>query len=179
MKTARCWRAKAHCRLPAGERPITIVGDRDRLRQLFLNLVDNAIKYTPEGGTVTLAVRRQNGTALFLVQDTGIGIPPEEIGKIFNRFYGWTKPLTRARRDRVGTFDREVDCGAAPGKYLGHKRSEQGFHVHGNAAFKLRGRLSAQWQAFGKTARPDQEDRDGCLAPDSPLATLRVLEIRS
>jgi heavy metal sensor kinase len=74
---------------------ITLVGDRDRLRQLFLNLVDNAIKYTPEGGTVTLAARRQNGSALFLVKDTGIGIPPDEIGKIFNRFYRVDKARSR------------------------------------------------------------------------------------
>jgi signal transduction histidine kinase len=77
--------------------PITLVGDKDRLRQLFLNLVDNAIKYTPEGGTVTLAARRQNGTALFQVQDTGIGIPPEEIEKIFDRFYRVDKARSRER----------------------------------------------------------------------------------
>ena len=75
--------------------PITIVGDKDRLRQLFLNLVDNAIKYTPEGGTVTLAARRQNGSALFEVQDTGIGIPAEEVGKIFDRFYRVDKARSR------------------------------------------------------------------------------------
>ena len=75
--------------------PITIVGDRGRLRQLLLNLVDNAIKYTPEGGTVTLAVRRQNGAALFEVQDTGIGIPPGEIDKIFDRFYRVDKARSR------------------------------------------------------------------------------------
>ena len=75
--------------------PITIVGDRDRLRQLFLNLVDNAIKYTPEGGSVTLTARRQNGTALFQVHDTGIGIPAEETDKIFNRFYREDKARSR------------------------------------------------------------------------------------
>jgi two-component system, OmpR family, sensor kinase len=75
--------------------PITIVGDRDRLRQLFLNLVDNAIKYTPEGGSVTLTARRQNGTALFQVHDTGIGIPAEETDKIFNRFYRVDKARSR------------------------------------------------------------------------------------
>jgi heavy metal sensor kinase len=75
--------------------PITIVGDRGRLRQLLLNLVDNAIKYTPEGGTVTLAVRRQNGSALLEVQDTGIGIPPGEIDKIFDRFYRVDKARSR------------------------------------------------------------------------------------
>ena len=75
--------------------PITIVGDKDRLRQLFLNLVDNAIKYTPEGGTVMLAARHQNSSALFQVKDTGIGIPQEEIGKIFDRFYRVDKARSR------------------------------------------------------------------------------------
>jgi signal transduction histidine kinase len=75
--------------------PITIVGDRLRLRQLFLNLIDNAIKYTPEGGAVTLQVERQNGSALFEVADTGIGIPPEEIDRIFDRFYRVDKARSR------------------------------------------------------------------------------------
>ena len=75
--------------------PITLVGDRLRLRQLFLNLIDNAIKYTPEGGTVTLALEKQNGSAVFRVQDTGIGIPPGETDKIFDRFYRVDKARTR------------------------------------------------------------------------------------
>jgi heavy metal sensor kinase len=74
---------------------ITIVGDRVRLRQLFLNLIDNAIKYTPEGGRVMLSVERQNGTAQFEVQDTGIGIPSQEIPRIFDRFYRVDKARAR------------------------------------------------------------------------------------
>ena len=75
--------------------PVTIVGDRIRLRQLFLNLIDNAIKYTPEGGTVTLAVDRKNSTALFEIVDTGIGIPHEDQTKIFDRFYRVDKARSR------------------------------------------------------------------------------------
>jgi signal transduction histidine kinase len=52
-----------------------------------LNLVDNAIKYTPEDGRVTLSSQRQNGWITVKVQDTGIGIPKEEQSKIFDRFY--------------------------------------------------------------------------------------------
>lgn len=74
---------------------VTIVGDRVRLRQLFLNLIDNAIKYTPEGGTVALAVGRENGSALFRVRDSGIGIPPEEQGRVFDRFYRVDKARSR------------------------------------------------------------------------------------
>jgi heavy metal sensor kinase len=75
--------------------PVTIVGDRLRLRQLFLNLIDNAIKYTPAGGSVTLTVGRQDGNAVFQVADTGIGIPADEIGKIFDRFYRVDKARSR------------------------------------------------------------------------------------
>jgi heavy metal sensor kinase len=75
--------------------PITIVGDRLRLRQLFLNLIDNAIKYTPEGGAVILSVVRHDGVAQFRVEDTGIGIAPEELGRIFDRFYRVDKARSR------------------------------------------------------------------------------------
>ena len=77
--------------------PITIVGDRVRLRQLFLNLVDNAIKYTPERGHVWMSIRREDGTAVFEVQDTGIGIPAAEQEKVFNRFYRVDKARSRER----------------------------------------------------------------------------------
>ncbi len=75
--------------------PITIVGDKVRLRQLFLNLIDNAIKYTPEGGSVSLAVERRNGSALFMVKDTGIGIPHEDHERVFDRFYRVDKARSR------------------------------------------------------------------------------------
>jgi heavy metal sensor kinase len=81
--------------LEAGS-PITIVGDRLRLRQLFLNLIDNAIKYTPDGGKVSLAIQRQDGNAIFTVSDTGMGIPRDEIPKIFDRFYRVDKARSRA-----------------------------------------------------------------------------------
>lgn len=75
--------------------PITIVGDRGRLRQLFLNLVDNAVKYTPQGGSVTLSLERRDNAAVFEVVDTGVGIPESELGKIFDRFYRVDKARSR------------------------------------------------------------------------------------
>lgn len=75
--------------------PVVMVGDRIRLRQLFLNLLDNAIKYTPDGGEVSLRVSRENGTALFSVRDTGIGIPAGEIERVFDRFYRVEKARSR------------------------------------------------------------------------------------
>jgi len=80
--------------LEAGS-PVTIVGDRLRLRQLFLNLIDNAIKYTPEGGKVSLVLERENGAVIFRVSDTGIGIPPADLSRIFDRFYRVDKARSR------------------------------------------------------------------------------------
>ncbi|MCF6157831.1 MAG: HAMP domain-containing sensor histidine kinase [wastewater metagenome] len=57
------------------------------LRQLLANLLDNAIKYTPKGGNIGLKVKHDNGSVLFEVSDTGIGIPKEHIPRIFERFY--------------------------------------------------------------------------------------------
>ncbi|MEW5798182.1 MAG: HAMP domain-containing sensor histidine kinase [Bacteroidota bacterium] len=72
-----------------------INGDPVRLRQLFLNLIDNAIKYTPEHGTVELSLLRENGYAKIRVKDSGIGIPKEDLGKIFDRFYRVDKARSR------------------------------------------------------------------------------------
>ncbi len=77
--------------------PILIVGDKVRLRQLFLNLIDNAIKYTDEGGCVTLSVEQRNGDAVFEIHDTGIGIPSNEINHVFDRFYRVDKARSRER----------------------------------------------------------------------------------
>jgi heavy metal sensor kinase len=87
-------RKHIHMRLKTNT-PITIIGDRIRLRQLFLNLIDNAIKYTPEGGSVTLSVERDDDGVLFEVADTGIGIPRADQGKIFDRFYRVDKARSR------------------------------------------------------------------------------------
>lgn len=74
---------------------LSVSGDTVRLRQLVLNLLDNAIKYTPENGTVALSLVRENGSAKITVQDNGIGIPPEDQPKIFDRFYRVDKGRSR------------------------------------------------------------------------------------
>jgi len=72
-----------------------VLGDPVRLRQLFLNLLDNAVKYTPEGGTVILSADRTEAHAVIRVADTGVGIAPEEQNKIFDRFYRVEKGRSR------------------------------------------------------------------------------------
>jgi len=74
-----------------------VKGDPDRLRQLFLNLVDNALKYTPAGGQVTLSLYREGNWAKIIVEDTGIGIPEEAIPHLFERFYRVDKARSRGR----------------------------------------------------------------------------------
>jgi signal transduction histidine kinase len=61
--------------------------DATRMRQAFGNLLDNAIKYTPEGGAVTITARHEPGRAIVCFRDTGIGIPAEEQGRIWDRLY--------------------------------------------------------------------------------------------
>jgi signal transduction histidine kinase len=66
---------------------ITVRGDRHRLRQLLLNLADNAVKYNQPEGRVTMNLRRSNGAAEFTIANTGAGIPPEILPRVFDRFF--------------------------------------------------------------------------------------------
>ena len=61
--------------------------DENKLRQVLVNLVDNAVKYSPEGGRVELRVRSENGSCLIEVADEGLGIPADERERIFEKFY--------------------------------------------------------------------------------------------
>ncbi|RIK37778.1 MAG: sensor histidine kinase, partial [Chloroflexi bacterium] len=76
--------------------PLVVRGDPLRLRQLVWNLVENAVRYTPAGGTVTLSLRRLGAVAELTVSDTGIGIPPEHLPHIFERFYRVDRGRSRA-----------------------------------------------------------------------------------
>jgi two-component system OmpR family sensor kinase len=95
----------------------SVIGDRDRLKQMLLNLVANAVEFTPTGGTVTLGLTRVEGWARLTVSDTGPGIPQDELGHIFERFYR----LDRSRR-------RTIDGGAGLGLSIAYwiARSHQG-----------------------------------------------------
>jgi len=72
------------CDSPAG---VVVEGDPARLKQVVVNLLDNAIKYTPGGGRVRLSVRREQGFAILEVADDGIGIPAEALPHVFKRFF--------------------------------------------------------------------------------------------
>ena len=66
---------------------LRVIGSREQLRQLVVILVDNALRYTGEGGRVRVDVTRRDGSAALAVADTGIGVPPEALERVFERFY--------------------------------------------------------------------------------------------
>lgn len=76
--------------------PATISGDKDLLFQAFANLLDNAVKFTPQNGEVSVTVLRQNGQIYVTIHDSGSGVSDEETSKIFERFYRAEKSRTTA-----------------------------------------------------------------------------------
>jgi two-component system OmpR family sensor kinase len=94
---------------PESERegPPVVLGDADQIRQLLLNLADNAVKYTPDGGRVSLRLARLDDWVRLTVADTGTGISPEDLPHIFDRFYRaeksrWRKPTSNETGSGVG-----------------------------------------------------------------------------
>ncbi len=74
---------------------VQVMGDRDRLKQVLLNLVSNAIKYTRPDGNIYLEMIKENGEVCISVKDDGIGIHPDDLAYIFERFYRAEKSRTR------------------------------------------------------------------------------------
>lgn len=84
----------------------TIVADEDKLDQIMTNLLNNAIKYAPGGGDITLTAKIDDDHILFSVEDHGMGIPPEHLNKVFERFH------------RVDNEDNRKIYGTGLGLYL-------------------------------------------------------------
>ena len=91
--------SKVHMRLNEIDQAY-VHGDRDRLKQVFINLVANAVQYTPQGGEVFMSLEKIGGQARIICRDTGPGIPAEDLPHIFERFYRAEK--SRTRRETTG-----------------------------------------------------------------------------
>ena len=74
-------------------------GNDGRLGQVFTNLIDNALSFSPEGGTVTVRAQPNGSKIEIAVEDEGPGIPPDKLGQIFDRFYS-DRPQTDAKRGK-------------------------------------------------------------------------------
>ncbi len=107
-------------------RPATVEGDPLRLAQIVRNLLSNALKFTPAGGSVQVAVGDRDGHVELTVTDTGVGIPPDELPHVFDRFWRGTNSRTASGsgiglavvdelvRAHGGRFTRRASPAAAP-----------------------------------------------------------------
>ncbi len=80
------------------ENAVMVEYDSGRLHQVLLNLVDNAVKYTPDGGTILIKLEKSDDSAIFTVKDSGMGIPEKDLPLIFDRFYR----VDKARSKEIG-----------------------------------------------------------------------------
>jgi signal transduction histidine kinase len=113
-----------------------VIGSRDELGSAFGNLVSNAIRYTPEGGAITLAWRvDEEGHGVFGVTDTGIGIAPEHIPAVDRTVLSRrSQPLARNGRNGTRPRDRQARTAAPPGRARRDERVGQRYDVHSASA---------------------------------------------
>jgi len=111
---------------------VTVRGDRVRLRQLFLNILDNALRYTPDGGTITGSVIRRDDQAVATIEDTGIGIPEEHLPFIFDRFYR----VDKVRTDGEGGTGLGLSIATSIAKMHGGTIEVES-HVGGGSTFRV------------------------------------------
>jgi signal transduction histidine kinase len=113
---------------PAGELP-PVCADPKALRRVLSNIIENAIKYTPDGGRIHLSSREEDGQVLVSVADNGRGIPPEDMPVLFDKFYrGRPAPHSEAMRGATtdAEFLEDADMsGVGLGLYLGRNVMEQ------------------------------------------------------
>ena len=89
-------RKKLHLGVDVPPDAVTVQADAGQIERALLNLLNNAVKFTPEGGAVTVAVHRRGPEAEITVADTGIGVPPEDRPKLFSRFYRASNAVDQA-----------------------------------------------------------------------------------
>ncbi len=121
---ARAKRIELSTDLPQDE--LWVQGDAQRLEQVVSNLLSNALRYTPQGGAVRVRAWAEAGQACFAVQDTGVGLAPEELAHLFERFYRADRARTRAEggtglglaivRQLVEAHGGQISVESAPGQ---------------------------------------------------------------
>ena len=89
------------------EHDISFMGDRERIHQMMVILLDNAMKYTNEGGHIQIDCTQTNSSIRIRVKDDGIGVKREDIPKLFDRFI---KEIKYVRRSGIRPFNRKLDC---------------------------------------------------------------------
>ena len=90
--------------------PLLVLGDSSRLRQVVVNLLDNAFKFTPAGGTIRVSAGREGQEAIMRISDSGVGIPQEDLPHVMDKFY---KGCIHGLRQRPGTRHLQGNRGAA------------------------------------------------------------------
>ena len=108
------------------QRNLRMLGDRDRLNQILYNLTDNAIKYSPDGGTISVSLQQEEDALVWRVKDNGVGIPEADQEHIFERFYRVDKARSRETggtglglsivKQLVTLHDGEITVSSRPGK---------------------------------------------------------------
>jgi signal transduction histidine kinase len=139
----------------------TVEADPDRLRQVLLILLDNALEHTPAGGTITVGVRREDRHVAFEVADTGAGIAPEHLPRLFERFYRASAARTRGEGRAPG------DGVARDGTGLGLAIAQTIVQAHGGelAAESAPGRGTRMTVRLpAEPGPPSLPDRHGDLA---------------
>ena len=113
------------------DEPLAAEADREKLHQVLSHLLDNAVRYSPAGGTVTVAARRSEDAVEVRVEDEGVGIPRAEHDRIFRKFYRGEHLDRRGRRRAtgLGLFLAEGLVSAMGGQDQGRLGRGQGVHV--------------------------------------------------
>ncbi len=97
LNRAAAEQAQVHLIAVLGDRSTLVTGERDELDRMVHNLISNAVKYTPAGGTVTITCSVEGDEAVFVCRDEGIGIGPEDKARLFDEFFRSADPAARAR----------------------------------------------------------------------------------